>query len=170
MLGRMVRTAILTVSDKGARGERQDESVMAIREVLAKGPFTEVDYHILPDEQAMIRSKLRLWTDDGGIDLILTTGGTGLALRDRTPEATREVLEREVPGLSELMRLAGMQHNRKAALSRGVCGVRRQTLIVNLPGSPKGAKESLEAIVSVLPHAVDVIRGEASRAPHDAHR
>jgi molybdopterin adenylyltransferase len=169
MLGLMVRTAILTVSDKGARGERQDESVTAIREVLAQGPFTEVDYAIVPDEQAMIRSKLRLWADDGGIDLILTTGGTGLALRDRTPEATREVLEREVPGLSELMRLVGMQHNRKAALSRAVCGVRRQTLIVNLPGSPKGAKESLEAIISVLPHAVDIIRGEVRCAPQDAH-
>ncbi|MDQ3457700.1 MAG: MogA/MoaB family molybdenum cofactor biosynthesis protein [Deinococcota bacterium] len=166
----MIRTAILTVSDKGSRGERTDTSVGEIRALLESGPFAERDYHIVPDEQAMIRAKLRLWADGGHIDLILTTGGTGLALRDRTPEATREVLEREVPGLAELMRFAGVQKNPKAALSRAVCGVRGKTLIVNLPGSPKGARESLEAILSVLPHAVDTITGELREAPEDWHQ
>ena len=165
----MIRTAILTVSDKGSRGERADASVGEIRELLSAGPFTEVDYQIVPDEQAVIRSKLRVWSEGGGVDLVLTTGGTGLAARDRTPDATLEVIEREVPGLAELMRLAGMQKNRKAALSRAVCGTRRQTLIVNLPGSPKGARESLEAILSVLPHAVDTMTGEKRSAPEAWH-
>lgn len=166
----MIRTAILTVSDKGAKGERKDTTADEIRAVFTDDAFTERDYHIVPDEQAMIRAKLRLWADSGTIDLILTTGGTGLALRDRTPEATREVIEREIPGLAELMRLVGMQKDRKAALSRGLCGVRGKTLIVNLPGSPKGARESLEAIVSVLPHAVDTIAGELREAPEDWHQ
>ncbi|HEX7021423.1 MAG TPA: MogA/MoaB family molybdenum cofactor biosynthesis protein [Trueperaceae bacterium] len=166
----MIRTAILTVSDRGASGERVDTSVQEIRTLLQKGPFAEVDYQVVPDEQAMIRSKLRVWADGEGVDLILTTGGTGLALRDRTPEATREVIERDIPGMAELMRLAGMKKNRKAALSRGVCGVRRSTLIVNLPGSPKGAHESLEAILGILPHAVDTITGQKKSAPEDWHQ
>lgn len=165
----MIRTAILTVSDRGAAGERVDTSVAEIRAILTQGPYTEVDYQVVPDEQAMIRSKLRLWSEAGEVDLILTTGGTGLALRDRTPEATREVIERDIPGLAELMRLAGIRNNPKAALSRGLCGVRRQTLIVNLPGSPKGAQESLQAIVAVLPHAIDTIKGEERLAPEDRH-
>jgi molybdenum cofactor synthesis domain-containing protein len=128
-----------------------------------------VDYQVVPDEQALIRAKLRMWADGEGVDLILTSGGTGLALRDRTPEATREVIEREVPGLAERMRCVSMQHNPLAALSRSVCGVRRQTLIVNLPGSPKGARESLEAILGILPHAVDTVTGGRS-APESWHQ
>jgi molybdenum cofactor synthesis domain-containing protein len=166
----MIRVAILTVSDKGARGEREDTSVAEVRQLLKQGPFTEVDYQVVPDEQAIIRAKLRLWADGDGVDLILTTGGTGLALRDRTPEATREVIEREVPGLAERMRAVGMQHNPLAALSRAVCGVRRQTLIVNLPGSPKGVRESLAAILSILPHAIDTITGERRSAPEVWHQ
>lgn len=165
----MIRVAILTVSDKGARGERTDTSVTEVRQLLTQGPFTEVDYQVVPDEQALIRAKLRLWADGDGVDLILTTGGTGLALRDRTPEATREVIEREVPGLAEWMRSVGMQHNPLAALSRSVCGVRRQTLIINLPGSPKGVRESLAAIIGILPHAVDTITDRRS-APEAWHQ
>ncbi len=167
--GDMIRTAILTVSDRGSSGQRVDTTVSELRTLLSQGPFSEVDYQIVPDEQAMIRSKLRIWAEGDAVDLVLTTGGTGLSLRDRTPEATREVIEREVPGLAELIRLTGMQKNRKAALSRAVAGVRRHTLIVNLPGSPKGARESLEAIIGILPHAIDTIVGEKRSAPQDWH-
>jgi len=161
----MVRTAILTVSDKGAAGRREDGSAQAIRQVLSTGPYVEVDYQLVPDEQAMIRAKLRLWSEQGAVDLVLTTGGTGLSLKDRTPEATAEVIERQVPGLAELIRSSGVAHNPHAALSRGLVGVRRSTLIVNLPGSPAGASQALKAVLEILPHAVDVIRGEGQHAP-----
>jgi len=165
----MVRTAILTVSDAVAAGKREDGSAQAIRQVLKTGPFVEVDYQVVPDEQALIRARLRLWADQDGIDLVLTTGGTGLSRKDRTPEATEEVIERRVPGLAELMRAAGAARNKAAALSRGVAGVRRQTLIVNLPGKPEAAAESLAAVLETLPHAVDVIRGEPRAAPESWH-
>jgi molybdenum cofactor synthesis domain-containing protein len=165
----MVRTAILTVSDRGAAGQREDTSVQEIRRLLQAGPFVEVDYQVVPDEQAMIRAKLRLWCDQDTVDLVLTNGGTGLALRDRTPEATREVIEREVPGLAELMRAHSVASNPHAALSRGLVGIRRRTLVVNLPGSPRGARESLEAVIGVLPHAIDTILGEQRSAPGTWH-
>jgi molybdenum cofactor synthesis domain-containing protein len=165
----MVRTAILTVSDKGAAGLREDGSAQAIRQVLKTGPFVEVDYQVVPDEQALIRAKLRIWCEQDGVDLVLTTGGTGLSRKDRTPEATDEIIDRRVPGLAETMRAAGAAQNPHAILSRGVAGVRRSTLIVNLPGSPTGAAQSLQAVLATLPHAVDVIRGEDSHAPADWH-
>jgi molybdopterin adenylyltransferase len=165
----MVRTAILTVSDSVAAGQREDGSAQAIRQVLKTGPFVEVDYQVVPDEQALIRARLRLWADQEGIDLVLTTGGTGLSRKDRTPEATEEVIERRVPGLPELMRTIGAARNKAAALSRGVAGVRRQTLIINLPGSPQAAADSLAAVLETLPHAVDVIRGESRVAPETWH-
>jgi len=171
----MIRTAILTVSDSSAAGRREDRSVHAVREVLALGPFVEVDYQVVPDEQALIRSRLRILTESG-VDLVVTTGGTGLALRDRTPEATLEVVERIVPGLAEAMRAAGAREDPRAWLSRGVVGVRKSTLVVNLPGSPDGARSSLAAIAAVLPHAVDVVQGRvaggpgpAPAAPRDGH-
>lgn len=162
----MFRVGILTVSDKGFRGEREDTTHLAIREALHGGPFEVVAYEIVPDEPPMIKKVLRLWVDREGLDLILTNGGTGLAPRDKTPEATRELLDKEVPGLSELMRLVGLKKTPMAALSRGVAGVRGKSLILNLPGSPKGAKESLEAVLSVLPHALSLVTGKAWREGH----
>ncbi len=165
----MIRTAILTVSDKGAAGEREDTSVREIRALLA-GVFTETAYAVVPDEPERVREQLEAWADSGDLDLILTGGGTGLSPRDRTPEATRAVLDLEVPGLAERMRAEGVKKNPKAALSRGLVGVRKETLIVNLPGSPKGARESLAAIIDVLPHAIDTLKGEKRNAPGDWHQ
>lgn len=167
--GAMIRTAILTVSDSGAAGERTDTTVEEIRKVLAAGSFVEVDYQMVPDEQALIRARLRLWCDSDEVDLILTNGGTGLGLRDRTPEATRDVIEREIPGIAETMRARGATHQPLAILSRGMAGVRRQTLILNLPGSPAGARQSLEAVQEVLGHAVDLVTGESRTDPGQWH-
>ncbi len=154
-----IRVGILTVSDRSARGERPDTTHEAIREVLAEGPYEVVAYEVVPDEVAQIRRVLRLWADRDSLDVILTNGGTGLALRDNTPEATLEVIDRQVPGLAELVRSEGVKKTPMAALSRGVAGVRGGTLVINLPGSPKGARESVEALLSVLPHAVEQVTG-----------
>ncbi|HFB39455.1 MAG TPA: MogA/MoaB family molybdenum cofactor biosynthesis protein [Oceanithermus sp.] len=157
----MIRVGILTVSDRSAQGERVDTTQEAIREVLKEGPFEVAAYEVVPDEPAQIRRVLRLWADQLGLELILTNGGTGLAPRDHTPEATREVLDKEAPGLAELMRLEGLKKTPMAALSRGVAGVRAKSLIVNLPGSPKGAAESLAALLPVIPHALETITGKS---------
>ena len=155
-----MRIGILTVSDKGARGEREDRSGPAIREIMEAAGAEVVRTRIVPDESELIRTALVEWSGEG-LDLILTTGGTGFGPRDRTPEATREVIEREAPGFGEAMRHAGMQKTPTAMLSRAVAGIRGATIIVNLPGSERSVRESLEAIKDVLPHAIEVLKGEA---------
>ena len=155
----MIHVGILTLSDQGSRGARQDTSGAAIRELVGDMGADVQRYAILPDERQEIVAVLRDWADSGELDLILTTGGTGLAPRDVTPEATLEVVERLVPGLAEAMRMEGLRHTPMAALSRAVVGARGQTLIVNLPGSERGVRESLAAILPALPHAVETLRG-----------
>ena len=158
----MINVCILTASDKGSRGEREDLSSKAIREVISRLGARVVDYVVVPDERHLISSKLVEWADKRNVDMIITTGGTGLSPRDVTPEATLDVIERNVPGLAEVMRAEGIKKTPHAMLSREVCGVRNRTLIINLPGSPKAVRECLEAILPALPHAVEVVRGEAS--------
>ncbi len=155
----MIRAAILTVSDAGSRGEREDTSGAAVRELLVGIGGEVARYEIVPDERDRIAAKLREWCDGDGVDLIITTGGTGLAARDVTPEATLDVAERLAPGIAEAMRAEGLRHTPKAMLSRAVAVVRGRTLIVNLPGSEKGVRESLSAILQVLPHAVELLQG-----------
>lgn len=156
----MITVAVLTLSDKGSKGEREDASGPMIREML-KGIDAEVKYYdILPDEKQLIKEKLIEYGKL--VDLILTTGGTGLGPRDVTPEATIEVIERRIPGIAEAMRIEGLKKTRRAMLSRAVAGVRGKTLIINLPGSPKAVKENLEIILGVLPHAIEKIKGDTS--------
>jgi len=157
----MFTAGVLTVSDKGSRGERVDESGKVIKEVLLSLGAGEIKYGIVPDEKQAISGKLREWSD-AGVDLVLTTGGTGLTPRDVTPEATLDVLDRVAPGFAEAMRAYGMKQTPVAMLSRAVSGIRNKTLIINLPGSPKAVKECLEAISPALPHAIETVRGQAS--------
>ena len=155
-----IKAGILTVSDKASRGEREDRSGPALRELIEAAGAEVVQTAIVPDEQDEIRAVLMAWSDEG-LDLVLTTGGTGLSPRDWTPEATKSVLDRETPGISEAIRAAGIGKTRTAMLSRAVSGIRRSTLIINLPGSEKSVREGLAAVIDVLPHAVEVLRGDA---------
>ncbi|GIV97219.1 MAG: molybdenum cofactor biosynthesis protein [Herpetosiphonaceae bacterium] len=156
----MIQFAILTVSDRGARGERaEDLSARAIRACMARLDAEEVAYQVVPDEIEAIERALIDWAD-AGVPLVLTTGGTGLAPRDVTPEATRHVIEREVPGIPEAMRAASLSKTPFAMLSRMVAGTRGRTLIINLPGSPKGVRENLEVVLAALPHALEKLQGD----------
>jgi len=157
--GRTFRAKILVLSDAAIEGRREDSSGPELRRLLEAEGWQVVGYEVLPDEEEKIRRRLESWTDGDECDAIFTTGGTGLAPRDVTPEATRAVLEREVPGIAELMRLEGVKKTRLASLSRGLAGLRNRKLIVNLPGSVRGARESLESILDILPHAIDITQG-----------
>jgi len=151
---------VLTVSDKGWRGERQDRSGDVIREVLSSVGAAIINYDVVPDEREVIADRLARWGDKGNIDVIFTTGGTGLSPRDVTPEATLEVIDRVAPGFAEAMRAFSLTKTPMAVLSRAVAGTRGKCLIINLPGSPKAVRECLESILGVLPHAVETLRGE----------
>jgi molybdopterin adenylyltransferase len=159
MRGMAMRIGILTISDKGSRGERADTSGAAIREMMVGIGGEIARAAVVPDERDQIAETLRSWCDGGGIDVLLTTGGTGLAARDVTPEATLDVAERLAPGIAEAMRAAGVRSTPMAMLSRAVAVVRGSTLIVNLPGSERGVREGLGAVIDVLPHAVELLRG-----------
>ena len=154
-----MRAAILTLSDKGSRGERVDESGPVLSAWLADKGVQTVQSRVIADEYEQIVTVLTEWADNDTADLILTTGGTGVSPRDITPEATLQVVERVIPGLGELMRLRSLEKTPMASLSRAVAGIRNQSLIINLPGSPKGALENLEAVWPTLDHAVEKIRG-----------
>lgn len=149
--------AVLTVSDSCARGERTDLSGPAVAEILTARKFSIVGSEVIPDEQAAIQKAITRWATKAR--LVVTTGGTGIAGRDVTPEATRAVCERLLEGVAERMRFEGMKKTPFAALSRGVCGIREKSVILNLPGSPKGAIESLQAVVDVIPHALELLSG-----------
>lgn len=155
----MFRVGLLIVSDKGAVGERQDTAGPALRELLHPRCFEVSHYQIVPDDYGQLVEALVSWSDEAGLDLILTAGGTGPSPRDLTPEATLAVAERQVPGIPEAMRAAGLTHTPHAMLARGVAIIRGNTLIINLPGSEKGATQSLEAILPALPHALEKLKG-----------
>ncbi len=153
------KVAVLTISDKCSKGQREDKSGRIVQELVKNLPGEVVKYEVIPDEPDMIKERLIGYCDSLKVDLVLTNGGTGFTPRDFTPEATREVIEREVPGIPEAMRVEGLKFTRRAMLSRAIAGIRGGTLIVNLPGSSKGVKESLEAILDGLPHGLDMIAG-----------
>ncbi len=157
----MFTVGILTISDKGSRGERQDKSGEAIREILSSIDARIVNYDIVPDEKELIAQELISWADENNLDVILTTGGTGLTPRDVTPEATLAVVDRIVPGFAEAMRAESLKKTPMAMLSRAVVGTRGKCLIINLPGSPKAVRECLEVVLPALPHAVETLKGQA---------
>ena len=153
----MYKVAVLTISDKCSQGQREDKSGKIVQELAKNLPGEVVKYEIIPDEPQIIKARLIDYCDNLKVDLVLTTGGTGFTPRDFTPEATKEVIERDVPGIPEAMRVECLKLTKRAMLSRGVAGIRGRSLIINLPGSTKGARESLEAILDGLAHGLDML-------------
>jgi len=158
----MFNLGIVTISDKAWQGKRPDESGKAIREIFSAVDSRVVKYEVIPDEMEIIAGKLAQWADEGGVDVIITTGGTGLGPRDVTPEATLSIVDKVVPGLAEMMRAQTFSATPFSLLSRAVAGVRKKCLIINLPGSPKGVRECLEVILPAIPQAVETIKGEVT--------
>ncbi|MDP4145431.1 MAG: MogA/MoaB family molybdenum cofactor biosynthesis protein [Bacillota bacterium] len=158
----MITTAILTISDKGSRGEREDGTGPAIKEALSSEEYTIDHYKVVPDEKDIIEEELLYLCDELKVNLVLTNGGTGFSQRDVTPEATLKVIQKQVPGIVEAMRAESLKITPKAMLSRAVSGIRNETLIINLPGSPKGAVENLQVVLPALTHGIDILTGKAS--------
>ena len=156
----MFRLAVLTVSTSGSQGQREDTSGQAIQELLGPPDYEVVRYEVVPDDEKLIAGRLAQWADAADVDLIVTTGGTGLGPRDVTPEACLSVIDKEVPGLAEAMRAKTLQFTPMAMLSRSVAGIRGNTLIITLPGSPKGVRECLEVVTPVLGHALELLHSE----------
>ncbi len=162
----VLKAGILILSDKGSRGERVDESGPLAKQIISGLPANVVKLEMIPDEAKLISARLVEWVDRDGLDLIITSGGTGIGPRDVTPEATREVIDKELPGIGEAMRAASMAKTHFAMLSRAVAGSRGKCLIINVPGSPKAVKENLEVVLDVIPHALDLLAG---RTEHNTH-
>ncbi len=161
------RVAIIVSSDMGYRGEREDKSGPTIQKIMEENGYQVASVIILPDEQEMLAAEMRRIADEGLADLILTTGGTGFSPRDCTPEATLTVVEKQVPGIPEAMRAYSMQFTKRAMLSRGVAGIRKFSLIINLPGSPKAIAECLEAILPALDHGVDMLKQSSANCARE---
>ena len=157
-----IKAGIITVSDKGAVGEREDTSSLEIRKLLESIEIDVVRYVIIPDEQEMISEELIDFSDNAKLDLIITTGGTGVSPRDVTPDATLKVIHREIPGMAEAMRAESLKKTPHAMISRAVCGIRGRSLIINLPGSPKSVRENLGVVLPSLRHAIEKIKGDPS--------
>lgn len=163
----MYNVAIITLSDKGSKGEREDITGTKLTEFInTQEGYSVKDYVMIPDDKEMLKKEL-IRLSENGIDLILTNGGTGFSKRDITPEATKEVIEREIPGISEYIRMESSKIIKRAILSRAVSGIRKNSIIINLPGSPKGAIESIEFVIDVLGHGIDILRGDALECAKD---
>ncbi len=158
----MLRVGVITASDKGSRGEREDLSGPTLSKLVQEIDGEVVEYVVLPDDQTLLEETMCLWADQLKLDLILTTGGTGFSLRDVTPEATLSISDRLVPGIAEVMRMESLKVTPKAMLSRAVAVLRKQTLIINMPGSPKAVRECFAAIAPAIPHGIQILKGEAS--------
>jgi molybdopterin adenylyltransferase len=155
----MYKAGILTISDKGSRGERADSSGDYIARAFSEAEFAVARYEIVPDDARVIAMTLSMWADSGEVDFIVTTGGTGISPRDVTPEATKSVIEKEVPGIVEAMRADGFEKTPTAILSRAVAGIRGRCLIVNLPGNPNAVQEYLDLLLPIIPHAIETLHG-----------